>query len=214
MSRRDAIIVAVLINACLLTLLFVSAVTHKEPEIVQQEPIEPRQIMSQQVDEPPVLVESRKPSLPKEETKEEIVHKLPSMETDATAVLPPPVKNEEKKKDKEVVIKKGDSLEKIAKRHNCSVKEIVSLNQLNSSFLRIGQVLKIPEGKITNTNSPRKQEEQKQIVTSEYYTVKSGDNPWTIAMKHHMKVEELLKLNHLNEQKAKKLKPGDKLRIR
>jgi len=33
-------------------------------------------------------------------------------------------------------------------------------------------------------------------------------------MKHHMKVEELLRLNHFNKEKAKRLKPGDKLRIR
>ncbi len=49
---------------------------------------------------------------------------------------------------------------------------------------------------------------------SEYYTMKVGDNPWVIAMKHHMKVEELLRLNGLNEEKARKLKPGDRLRIK
>ncbi|MCC6128147.1 MAG: LysM peptidoglycan-binding domain-containing protein [Chlamydiae bacterium] len=47
-----------------------------------------------------------------------------------------------------------------------------------------------------------------------YYTVKVGDNPWTIAMKHNMKVEELLRLNGLNEEKARKLKPGDRLRTK
>ncbi|HEY4254932.1 MAG TPA: LysM domain-containing protein, partial [Chlamydiales bacterium] len=49
---------------------------------------------------------------------------------------------------------------------------------------------------------------------ADYYIVKVGDNPWTIAMKHHLKVEELLKLNGLNEQRARKLKPGDRLRIK
>jgi hypothetical protein len=29
-----------------------------------------------------------------------------------------------------------------------------------------------------------------------------------------MKVDELLKLNHLNEEKARKIKPGDRLRVR
>ena len=48
----------------------------------------------------------------------------------------------------------------------------------------------------------------------EYYTMKVGDNPWAIAMKHHMKVEELLRLNGLNEERARKLKPGDRLRTR
>lgn len=47
-----------------------------------------------------------------------------------------------------------------------------------------------------------------------YYTVKNGDNPWTIATKNHIKVEELLRLNGLDDAKAKKIKPGDRLRIK
>jgi LysM repeat protein len=49
---------------------------------------------------------------------------------------------------------------------------------------------------------------------AEYYTMKVGDNPWSIAMKHHIKVDELLKMNGLNEKTARKLKPGDRLKIR
>ena len=52
------------------------------------------------------------------------------------------------------------------------------------------------------------------IETAKYYTVKPGDNPWTIAMKHHIKVDDLLKMNDLDNHKAKKLRPGDKLKIR
>jgi hypothetical protein len=32
-------------------------------------------------------------------------------------------------------------------------------------------------------------------------------------MKNQMKVDELLRLNNLDEEKAKRLKPGDQLRI-
>lgn len=48
----------------------------------------------------------------------------------------------------------------------------------------------------------------------EYYVIKSGDNPWTIARKFHIKFEDLLRLNNLDEEKAKNLKIGQKLRIR
>jgi LysM repeat protein len=44
--------------------------------------------------------------------------------------------------------------------------------------------------------------------------MKVGENPWAIAIRHHMKLDELLRLNGLNEEKARKLKPGDRLRIR
>jgi LysM repeat protein len=57
-------------------------------------------------------------------------------------------------------------------------------------------------------------EKPAQSTGPDYYTVKVGDNPWMIAMKHHLKLEELLKLNGLNEEKARKLKPGDRLRIK
>ena len=49
---------------------------------------------------------------------------------------------------------------------------------------------------------------------AKFYTVKQGDNPWTIAVKNQLKVDELLKLNDLNDEKARRLRPGDKLRIR
>ncbi len=107
-------------------------------------------------------------------------------------------------------------MERLAKRHHTSVDELIQLNQLPSSFLRVGQRLKIPAEKIheapkpmTALPAPAPAGEQ-----AEYYTMKVGDNPWSIAMKHHMKVDELLKLNGLNEKSARKLKPGDRLRIK
>lgn len=53
-----------------------------------------------------------------------------------------------------------------------------------------------------------------EIKKEQFYVVQCGDNPWTIAIKHHIKVSELLKLNHLDNKKARQLKPGDRLRIR
>jgi LysM repeat protein len=113
----------------------------------------------------------------------------------------------------ETHVKKGDTLEKIAKAHHTTVDEIIKLNHLPSSFLRIGQSLKLPAEK-TSTAKPAAVEKPTQATGPDYYTVKVGDNPWMIAMKHHLKLEELLKLNGLNEEKARKLKPGDRLRIK
>ncbi len=52
-----------------------------------------------------------------------------------------------------------------------------------------------------------------ETAKEEYYIVKPGDNPWTIAKKNHMRVEDLLRLNNMDQAKAKKLRPGDRLRI-
>ena len=48
----------------------------------------------------------------------------------------------------------------------------------------------------------------------DFYVVKEGDSPWAIALSNGIRLDELLKLNGLDEQKARKLRPGDRLRIR
>jgi peptidoglycan DL-endopeptidase LytF len=117
----------------------------------------------------------------------------------------------------EVKVKKGDVLEKIARHHHSSVAEIMKLNNLHSTNLKIGQVLKIPSKSPTIAKAPSQTAAPASSTDGgsvKYYTVKPGDNPWTIAVKNHMKVEDLLKLNNMDEGKAKKLKPGDQIRIR
>ncbi len=111
----------------------------------------------------------------------------------------------------EVTIRKGDALEKIARAHRTTVKEIMKLNGLKNANLRIGQVLKVAVG--TKGRAPSSKESAKETGVARYYTVKNGDNPWTIAVKNHLKVEELLRLNDMDEGMARRLKPGDQLRI-
>ncbi len=118
---------------------------------------------------------------------------------------------------KEIIVKQGDTLDKIAKNYRATVSEIMRLNRLTDSRLHIGQILYVPKNDEFLFDA--KQSPMSEIPTSsnkteaKYYIVKHGDNPWTIAIKNGIKVEELLRLNNLDENKAKKLKPGDKLRI-
>jgi len=86
-----------------------------------------------------------------------------------------------------------------------SVDEIMKFNKMTNTRLQIGQELKLPKKtKAKKASSPKQK----------YYTVKAGDNPWTIAKKNQMQVEELLNLNNMDEAKAKKLRPGDRLIIK
>ncbi len=75
------------------------------------------------------------------------------------------------------------------------------------------ELVEIVKPVLTRQETP-KPVEQKPIEEGKYYIVKSGDNPWSVAIKNHIKFDELLRLNNLDEDKAKKLKPGDKLRIK
>ena len=79
-------------------------------------------------------------------------------------------------------VKSGDSLYKIAQNYNTTVNELISLNNLSSTALSIGQVLKVPST-TTSTNT---------------YTVKSGDSLYKIAQNYNTTVSELMSLNNLS----------------
>ena len=80
------------------------------------------------------------------------------------------------------IVKKGDSLYKIAQNYNTTVSELMTLNNLSNDLLSIGQVLKLPR---TTTN------------TGNTYTVKRGDNLYKIARENNTTVSELMNLNNL-----------------
>ena len=99
-------------------------------------------------------------------------------------------------------VRKGDSLWIIANRYGTTVKKIRSLNNLASNRLHIGQVLKIPGFK------PEPLPDTSQLST---YSVQNGDSPYTIAQKHNMPLERLLRINQLTPRS--KIFPGQKLYI-
>ena len=80
------------------------------------------------------------------------------------------------------VVKKGDTLWKIAINNGVSVDELKRVNNLTSNFLNIGQVLYIPGVNIINDN---------------LYIVKSGDTLWKIAKDNGVSVDELKRVNNL-----------------
>lgn len=131
-----------------------------------------------------------------------------------------PIEKTDNKKYIEITIKRGDSLDKIAKANNTSVAAIKDANQLKNDRLKIGKVLRIPvssDKKATPAKSEPIAAAPKAPVAqsdSQFYTVKKGDNPTKIAKQYNMKVEDLLKLNNWNEEKARNLKIGDKVRVK
>jgi LysM repeat protein len=245
MSRKDTIIIAVLINAGLLIVLFASALkSNFSPQevaaspkpktaelIVKKEyPIHAGDEVDQALhqlaaaptaagQQPPAFPSATQVTAPSVVSFADDIKTFAAPESMSTAIFSQPAIStaaEEKKSSEytEIKVKKGDVLEKIARNHHTSVDTIIAFNQLSSTNLRIGQTLKIPNKKVPSSSSPS-------VVTTstntsdghKYYTVKNGDNPWTIAVKNHMKVEDLLKINNLDQEKARKLKPGDKLLI-
>ncbi len=250
MSRKDTIIVAVLINTGLLIVLFASAlksggsdsemVANPMPLVEEVPALMARQetpvVVGDEVDRAlqqfaahqavvpaPVETVALPPSTPVEINP--FVEDLKAIATPGQTLtaasqnptvqtLLAPLAKEQKQISEaiQVTVKRGDVLEKIARHHHCSVADIMKANHLTNSNLRIGQVLTVPHkagGKVESipaTTSTVSHEPK-------MYIVKKGDSPWTIAVKNQMKVEDLLKLNNMSEAQAKRLKPGDKLRI-
>lgn len=224
MNRKNTILIAVMINAGLLAVLLIAALTTQDegisaPNVVADAPALPKfddQILFTENLALRNEIATFEPKPIEIVADPEPLHKLPPLVVEPAPVVTPapvavvPIPVIPSGPVNELVVKKGDSLERIAKANHTTVDEIIKINHLTNTFLKVGQVLKIP----TEKTLPKAIEKKPAELGPEYYTMKVGDNPWAIAMKHHMKVEELLRLNGLNEERARKLKPGDRLRIR
>jgi LysM repeat protein len=120
------------------------------------------------------------------------------------------------------VVKKGDSLWKIAKAEGISVGELSRANNLTkTSALKIGQKLTIPAAKTQTptvaaasvapvaTDAAAVAAPASDVIGADY-TVKSGDSLWKLARQQHVTVAALKQANNLTSDS---LKVGQKLRI-
>lgn len=87
-------------------------------------------------------------------------------------------------------VKSGDSLYSIARRYNTTVDEIMKLNYFDTTNLKVGQVIRIPEMFTPDD----------EMYLPEYinYTVKKGDSLYSISKQYNMNVNDLIKDNNLN----------------
>ena len=239
MNKKDIVVISVLVNAGLLVILLISALTSRESYLVSSSAKVASDILQKDAKgmvETTVAEEGFALSTEENLGLEGVVHQLPeaafapvennesvtmdltmpqemkndqetSAETSVLAETVLPAAEKSEVKCIEIKVKGGDSLDRLARRYHVTIKEIQKANNLSNSFLKQGQSLKIP----VTTGRAAKIEKSS---GSRYYTVKPGESPWTIAMKHHLKVGDLLKMNNLDNRKAKRLRPGDKLRVR
>ena len=89
--------------------------------------------------------------------------------------------NEENTQYDTYVVKKGDSLYSIARSYNTNVNELMSINNLTTNLLSIGQNILVPKT-------------DNQFI----YVVKSGDNLYSIARKYNTTVDAIKDKNGLN----------------
>ena len=108
------------------------------------------------------------------------------------------------------VVKKGDTLYSIAKRFGKSVSDLISYNQLNSTSLKVGQVLylsfvnDIPIGSSCYGDV---YQEPSYVM----HTVQKGDSLYSLAKKYGVSVDSIVKLNGLS---STRLQIGQVLKIK
>jgi membrane-bound lytic murein transglycosylase D len=108
-------------------------------------------------------------------------------------------------------VKSGDALGKIASRHGVSISQLRSWNNLNSSLIKVGQILIIHTGKEQSTvTSSALALNEVSASSSKTYTVQPGDSLWIISKKHSLTIEQIKRLNNLN---STNIKPGQRLII-
>lgn len=91
------------------------------------------------------------------------------------------------------VIKPGDSLWKIANNCNATVEDIIKLNNLDSTIIYPGQIIKLSETCRAKQNNNNEEQEVEDI-----YIVKNGDTLYSISRMFNTTVDQIKEDNNLN----------------
>lgn len=250
MSKRDMIIIAVLVNLGVLAIIFMTAIGFDDDHIAGAPTSNEVLVEATQSSEPSYMEHPQElhgkatggdevdrvlnmyaaQDINKNGATETIIVATPTEDHfEVNPVQTAPAQSAKSAADEEaapqlveITVKKGDFLDKIARANGTTADRLMQINHLASDRIDIGQVLKVPVSnakKSAGTTTAKKEKKADSAKTSassdaQYYTVKNGDNPWKIARQFHVKFDDLLKLNHLDEEKARNLKVGDKIRVK
>ena len=119
---------------------------------------------------------------------------------------------------KKHTIREGESLHRIAARHQISVSALKQINRLSGDLIRAGHALLIPVAKqpgayyslsadVRRFGNLKKTGDGKRYI----YTIKRGDNLWNIGRHYGISVRQLTEWNGI--YKTSILRPGQKLTV-
>jgi LysM repeat protein len=102
------------------------------------------------------------------------------------------------------VVKRGDTLWKIATRNGTTISALKEANSLSSNVIYSGMALMVP----MNISSIALNDDGNDFVL---YTIRKGDSLWGIAQEHKVSIDDLARWNNISSHS--RLYPGDKLKI-
>jgi membrane-bound lytic murein transglycosylase D len=110
------------------------------------------------------------------------------------------------------IVRKGENLAGIAKKHHTTVESIKSLNGLKSNMIHPGQRLSVNGSSVSSPNKTTAKQSQssniKRSSEESYHTVKKGENLGAIAQKYSCTATDIQNWNNL---KNNTIFPGQKL---
>ena len=111
-------------------------------------------------------------------------------------------------------VKRGETLSKIAVKYGLSIKELQKMNLMTTNYIDVGKRLvvgyehknsvqnsNVSENKSTTTSS-QKPSSQTSSTNVTQYKIKNGDSLYSIAQKHGVSVEKIMKDNNITNPKA------------
>ena len=108
------------------------------------------------------------------------------------------------------IVKRGDSLSKIAKKYGTTVKNLMTINSLKSHNIKIGQKLNVPNKPTSVVNAA---ESAKNAADGEIiHIVKSGETLGGIAIKYGSTVRAISERNNISD--PRKIMAGQRLIIK
>jgi membrane-bound lytic murein transglycosylase D len=115
-------------------------------------------------------------------------------------------------------VKSGDNLNKIARKYRAIVDQIISVNNLKNSLIKVGDYLIVPiahkqsdEYVLSEYQRGKMHPSQDRSKSKVIHNVESGDNLWRIAKRYQVSVENLIEWNLIKRPNLLKL--GRKLVI-
>lgn len=106
-------------------------------------------------------------------------------------------------------VKRGESLNSIARKYKVSAQDIIAYNNMRTK-IKVGQRIKIPGKAVSSKYSSKKKRGKKGKISSGAYKIQSGDTLAGIARSSDTTVSELKKLNGL---KSNSLKIGQVIKV-